>query len=163
MQQYVDVADLNSVLDTLLSCDITERDVDRFGINGQLKVFRLAQFIIEYLLHSQEYLLSLCRNLDMEYKTVWSTLKEKEQCVHELTQEVLILREKVDGHRAMERTQGIQCRYCPKQFRTMHHLAKHHATHHATVKLYPQQYSSPVKSPPASVAGARSFHVDPRM
>ena len=107
VQQYVDVADLNSVIDTLLSCDITERDVDRFGINGQLKVFRLAQFIIEYLLHSQEYLLSLVRNLDLEYKHAWSTLKEKEQCVHELSQEVLVLREKVDAQRVAERNQGI--------------------------------------------------------
>ena len=77
--EHADLAAINSVLDSLVYGEVSERDLARFGSTGPLKLFRLSQLALEYLLHSQEYLLALCRDLDLEYKHTLSSLKHAEQ------------------------------------------------------------------------------------
>ena len=48
--------------------DVDRNDINRMGDENFLKLFRLSQLSIEYLIYSQNYLECLTRTLNLQYK-----------------------------------------------------------------------------------------------
>ena len=64
----IDLRSLEGLLQNITYAKIEREDVENF-INDFIKMFRLAQMSIEYLIYSQNYLEILTQSLDMQYKT----------------------------------------------------------------------------------------------
>ncbi|XP_053311342.1 cilium assembly protein DZIP1 isoform X2 [Spea bombifrons] len=100
-----------------------------------VKLFRLAQLLIEYLLHSQEYLTSCLQTLEQK---VQATLKEKEEIKLKMvkqSEEVKKLKEECKHRKAMIATQQMmitsgansynKCHHCDKAFVNYSYLQGH--------------------------------------
>lgn len=59
--------------------ELDAHDLDRFGEDNYLKLFRLCQMSIEYLIYSQNYLECLTRSLDMQYKNLYEQTRGKRE------------------------------------------------------------------------------------
>ncbi|XP_073520247.1 cilium assembly protein DZIP1 isoform X2 [Phyllobates terribilis] len=105
-----------------------------------LKLFRLAQYTIEYLLHSQEYLTT---NLHTLEEKVQATLTETEQIQVKMvkqTQEVKTLKDECKRRKKIISTQQLmisassgpyqKCQYCEKAFMNASYLQSHITRRH---------------------------------
>ncbi|XP_073425675.1 cilium assembly protein DZIP1 isoform X2 [Dendrobates tinctorius] len=105
-----------------------------------LKLFRLAQYTIEYLLHSQEYLTT---NLHTLEEKVRATLAETEQIQVKMvkqTQEVKTLKDECKRRKKIISTQQMmisasagpyqKCQYCEKAFMNTSYLQSHITRRH---------------------------------
>ncbi|XP_069614140.1 cilium assembly protein DZIP1 isoform X2 [Ranitomeya imitator] len=105
-----------------------------------LKLFRLAQYTIEYLLHSQEYLTA---NLHTLEEKVRATLTETEQIQEKMvkqTQEVKTLKDECKRRKQIISTQQMmisasagpyqKCQYCEKAFMNTSYLQSHITRRH---------------------------------
>ena len=68
MTQQIDLKQLESLLQNITYAQLDREDMDRFGDDNFLKLFKLSQMGIEYLVYTQNYLDCLTRTLDMQYK-----------------------------------------------------------------------------------------------
>ena len=78
--QQVDLRQLEGLLQNITYAKLDRDDMERFGDDTFLKLFRLAQMSIEYLVYTQNYLECLTRTLDLQYKnSIESTKGVREQ------------------------------------------------------------------------------------
>lgn len=64
----VDLAQLEQLLQNLTYANLDREDLERIGDTHFIKLFRLSQMSIEYLIYTQNYLETLTRTLDLHYK-----------------------------------------------------------------------------------------------
>ena len=144
----VDLVKLEGLLDNITYARLDRDDMERFGdeqfATNFLKLFRLSQMSIEYLVYTQNYLECLTRALDMQYKNAYEQTahtKEKiRKCDDQLkrlrtenqikqktlaTYEYLIKIPK-DG----DNSQAVKCKHCPKFFASEQFLKNHYAKRH---------------------------------
>ncbi len=72
----VDLRLLQSILNNITYSKLEEPDLQRFGDATYIKLFRLAQLSIEYLLYTQDYVDRLAKNLEMQYKAAYEEVGE---------------------------------------------------------------------------------------
>lgn len=63
-----DIRTLESYLSNICFANIEEEDVERIGDVNLLKLFRLSQYSLEYLLNCQNYLAHQSQALEYQYK-----------------------------------------------------------------------------------------------
>ena len=64
----VDLATLEQLLQNITYARLDRDDLERLGDSHFIKLFRLSQLSIEYLIYTQNYLETLTRSLDLHYK-----------------------------------------------------------------------------------------------
>ena len=64
----VDLKQLESMLQNLTYAQLDREDMERLGDAHFIKLFRLSQLSIEYLIYTQNYLETLTKSLDLHYK-----------------------------------------------------------------------------------------------
>ncbi len=77
----VDLKQLESLLQNITYAQLDRDDLERLGDQHFIKLFRLSQYSIEYLLYSQSYLESLCKSLDLEYKSTYERTVKTEDAI----------------------------------------------------------------------------------
>jgi len=68
MISQVDLAQLEQLLQNLTYANLDREDLERIGDTHFIKLFRLSQMSIEYLIYTQNYLETLTKTLDLHYK-----------------------------------------------------------------------------------------------
>ena len=71
MKANVEISTLDSLLDNLVFADVSPDELIKLGENVISKLIKIAQFSIEYLLFSQEYVTNCCVMLDSNYKSLY--------------------------------------------------------------------------------------------
>jgi zinc finger protein DZIP1 len=61
----VDLKSLEGLLQNITFAQLDRDDLERLGDQHFIKLFKLSQLSIEYLLYTQSYLESLCKSLDL--------------------------------------------------------------------------------------------------
>uniref|UniRef100_A0A8C5P951 DAZ interacting zinc finger protein 1 n=1 Tax=Leptobrachium leishanense TaxID=445787 RepID=A0A8C5P951_9ANUR len=100
-----------------------------------LKLLRLAQFIIEYLLHSQEYLTASLQTVEKKVQATHSEMEEVKLKTIKQAQEIKTLKEECRHRKKMIATQQLlissgansynKCNYCNKAFLNYSYLQSH--------------------------------------
>jgi zinc finger protein DZIP1 len=72
----VDLRSLESLLQNITYAKVEREDVERFGDDNFVKLFRLSQLSIEYLIYTQNYLECLTKSLDLQYKNTYESTKD---------------------------------------------------------------------------------------
>lgn len=67
LTQTVDLSILQQLLQNLTFAKIDKEDMERMGDAHIVKLFRLAQVSVEYLIYTQNYLMTLIESLDYKY------------------------------------------------------------------------------------------------
>ncbi|XP_023238195.1 zinc finger protein DZIP1L-like [Centruroides sculpturatus] len=107
-------------------CDI-EHEVDRNSVDpNYIKLYKLAQLIIEYLLHSQEYLANVIQNLEEKLKQTLGSLEEEkiarskdQKYINDLKKENKKRKRQLAAQQQYFESlnkQYSQCSHCPKTF-----------------------------------------------
>ncbi|XP_058526521.1 cilium assembly protein DZIP1 isoform X1 [Ochotona princeps] len=99
-----------------------------------LKLIRLAQLTIEYLLHSQEFLTSQLRSLEERLRLSLSEGEQSRKLLHKQAGEIKLLKEECKRRKKMISTQQLmieaktsyfQCHFCDKAFMNQAFLQSH--------------------------------------
>uniref|UniRef100_A0A2K6EZG8 Cilium assembly protein DZIP1 n=1 Tax=Propithecus coquereli TaxID=379532 RepID=A0A2K6EZG8_PROCO len=99
-----------------------------------LKLIRLAQLTIEYLLHSQEFLTSQLRTLEERLRLSHSDSEESKKLISKQAGEIKLLKEECKLRKKMISTQQLmieakasyyQCHFCDKAFMNQAFLQSH--------------------------------------
>ena len=77
----VDLATLEQLLQNITYARLDREDLERLGDAHFIKLFRLSQLSIEYLIYTQNYLETLTRSLDLHYKHSYEETKKIENRV----------------------------------------------------------------------------------
>lgn len=124
-------------------------DIDRMGDSHFIKLFRLSQYSIEYLLYSQNYLESLCKQLDVEYKQNYERTHKVEEAAKKYQTELKLMRKELKLKQKtlstyeylmklpVEQEQDvIKCKRCPKFFLSKQYLQKHYQRQHPEIDFF---------------------------
>ncbi|KAF8563941.1 hypothetical protein P879_03870 [Paragonimus westermani] len=144
----IDIETLQELLSCVAFCDITSEIDIRYVDANLIKLFQLAQLLVEYLLYSQDYLKSTVNALKEENEE----LKSIQQQLAEKTNRLTAVRRECHRRRLLLLAQqqlmdsGPQsyhrCSYCPKAFLNASFLAAHiHRRHSENVHHQPIQQS----------------------
>ena len=79
IQKEIDLRALETLLQNITFAYLDRDDLERLGDAPFIKLFRLAQYSIEYLLYTQNYLESLCKTLDAEYRSTFERARKTEE------------------------------------------------------------------------------------
>ena len=63
------------MLQNITYAQLDREDMERFGDDNFIKLFKLSQMSIEYLVYTQNYLECLTRTLDLQYKNAIESTK----------------------------------------------------------------------------------------
>jgi len=75
----VDLKQLEGLLQNITYAQLDREDLERLGDAHFIKLFKLSQLSIEYLIYTQNYLETLTKTLDMQYKHSYEeTIKVRE-------------------------------------------------------------------------------------
>ena len=145
----VDLKSLETLLQNITFASLDKDDFERLGDSHFLRLFKLTQFSIEYLLYTQNYLESLCKGLDLEYKATFEKADKYEEMVRKYQHEVKMLRKEL---KLKQKTLGtyeylmklppdqeqdvIKCHHCTKFFLSRDYLQKHYSRHHPEIDFY---------------------------
>ncbi|KAI3644200.1 hypothetical protein MP228_010364 [Amoeboaphelidium protococcarum] len=147
IQEKVDITSLQTVLRNLAHCNIENERLDGVDPNF-VKLFKLAQMSIEYLLHSQNYLInkhqssvSNSQGGNGKHKQSLTQLeqesKEKSEQISSLRKEVKALKRTVYAYQLWSKIPGgvnpkqpvvaayFRCKHCPKVFNSEYYLECH--------------------------------------
>ena len=75
----VDIDTLQSVLESIAFADLNVDDLAHYADDHFVKLFRLSQLIIEYLLNVQNALLTYAKDAEDEYSKIEAACKEGER------------------------------------------------------------------------------------
>ena len=68
IEHNVDLRQLEGLLQNITYAELDRDDFERMGDQHFLKLFRLAQMSVEYLIYTQNYLETLTKSLDAHYR-----------------------------------------------------------------------------------------------
>ncbi|KAI8848473.1 Iguana/Dzip1-like DAZ-interacting protein N-terminal-domain-containing protein [Chytridium lagenaria] len=149
LQREVDVETLQRVIENITFCDVESEDL-RYVDPNFIKLFQLSQLIIEYLLHSQDYLsdhreklVEECDILARDLESLRAVHEREDSEVKNLRKENRALRKTIYAYQLMVKvptsTNGggpvtvssyHRCHLCPKVFKSEvyldHHLLRRH-------------------------------------
>ncbi|CAH8590343.1 unnamed protein product [Dicrocoelium dendriticum] len=140
----MDVETLQEVLAPVAFCDITSEIDVQYVDTNVIKLFQLAQLLLEYLLYSQEYLTSTVNSLKSENESLKKQIAGIQQQLSEKTTRLTAVRRECHRRRLLLLAQqqlmdsGPQsyhrCLYCPKAFLNASFLAAHVGRRHPEVE-----------------------------
>lgn len=87
MVAEVDLSTLEQLLQNITYARLDRDDLERLGDAHFIKLFRLSQLSIEYLIYTQNYLETLTRSLDLHYKHTYEETKKVEAKVKKTAME----------------------------------------------------------------------------
>jgi hypothetical protein len=145
-----DVVSLQSVLENITYASLDREDLERFSDSSLIKLFKLSQLSIEYLMHSQNKLYSQAQSLDSQYKETSSRAAAYEDSVKAKEKELVDLKREVQHKRKTLATydfllkqpqtavnlatsksvSAFKCSQCSKHFLNQSFLDKHQARRH---------------------------------
>ncbi|CAH8678676.1 Zinc finger protein dzip1 [Schistosoma haematobium] len=139
----VDIESLQEILSSVTFCDITNEIDTRYVDNNLIKLFQLAQLLVEYLLYSQDYLTTTIDSLKEENNELHKNCDKLKHQLQEKTNRLTATRRECHRRRLLLMAQqqlmdsGPQslhkCIYCPKAFVNASFLATHiHRRHPET-------------------------------
>nr|CAH8874678.1 unnamed protein product [Trichobilharzia regenti] len=140
---HVDIESLQEMLTSVTFCDITSEIDTRYIDTNFIKLFQLAQLLIEYLLYSQDYLTTSLDSLKEQNQELNKKCEKLKQQLQEKTNRLTLTRRECHRRRLLLMAQqelmdsGPQslhkCMYCPKAFVNASFLATHiHRRHPET-------------------------------
>jgi zinc finger protein DZIP1 len=88
----IDLRQLESLLQNLTYAQLDREDLERMGDAHFVKLFRLAQLSIEYLIYTQNYLETLTKTLDMQYKHTYEETEKVRDKIKQQTEENAIMK-----------------------------------------------------------------------
>jgi hypothetical protein len=140
-------------------CDISNSDMDAVDPN-MVKLFKLSQLIIEFLLHSQSCLLKdrqddldRCKVLIESKSDLERDLEKANRDVEDCKREIKSLKKNLFVYELMSKKPGngkgeyYQCQYCPKAFSTLEYRIAHEKRRHPGL-MSPKEFVSPPKLEP---------------
>jgi len=143
IQKEVDLKSLETLLQNITFAYLDRDDLERLGDAPFVKLFRLAQYSIEYLLYTQNYLESLCKTLDVEYRSAYERALKTEEAAKKLQAELKVLRKELKLKQktlstyeylmklpAEQEQEAVKCFHCAKFFLSRDYLARHYQRHH---------------------------------
>ncbi|KAJ3033550.1 Zinc finger protein dzip1, partial [Rhizophlyctis rosea] len=141
----------------------------RYVDQNFLKVFQLAQLIIEYLLHSQDYLADTNRSLTDEnsalkhqFDAICSTCDKQTVELAALKKETRAMRKTLYAYQLMTKVPGgsggrggvvacyHRCEVCPKSFTSQYYLEAHLKRRHPEYVDLPNRHPIPTAAPAAA-------------
>ena len=142
---------VQSVLENITFAHLEPEDLDRFSDSNFLKVFRLSQYCIEYLLFTQNYLEGVARFLDQKYKELSEHVGMLDERAHQqhinmrlLKKELGLKKKTLHTYEYLMQQPGVSqvfdCKYCNKKFRTLAFLREHHYKRHQGIEFHEDLY-----------------------
>ena len=155
------------MLQNITFAQLDRDDLERIGDQHFLKLFKLSQLSIEYLLYTQSYLESLSKALDLQYKSTFEQCHTTEERIKKYQTESSILKKelKMKQHTlstfeyimkmpADEQVRAIFCKRCHRAFREKKYVARHYAKFHAE-QSYELDYASDEEREKGQKAGKK--------
>lgn len=149
LTKEVDLKQLEVLLSNITFATLDKDDLERLGDQHFLKLFRLTQLAIEYLLYTQNYLESLCKALDLEYKQSYEKTVKMEEVMRKYQSELKLIRKELKLKQktlstyeylmklpAEQEQDVIKCKRCHKFFLSKDYLKKHYSRQHPEVDYY---------------------------
>lgn len=129
IQKEIDLKALETLLQNITFAQLERDDLERLGDAHFIKLFRLSQYSIEYLLYTQNYLESLCKTLDVEYRQTYEKTVKTEEAVKKYQSELKLIRKELKLKQKTLSTyeylmklpveqeqEVIKCKHCAKFF-----------------------------------------------
>ena len=145
----VDLLQLESLLQNLTYANLDREDLERLGDTHFIKLFRLSQMSIEYLVYTQNYLETLTKTLDLHYKHAHEEtakirdLIKKQQTENIVLKKELRLKQKTLSTYeyllklpAEQGSEFYKCKQCAKFFISKKFLQKHYGRSHPKTDFY---------------------------
>lgn len=114
-----------------------------------IKLFRLSQLSIEYLIYTQNYLETLTKSLDLHYKHSYEeTSKVRDQIKRQLEENQVLKKEVRLKQKTLSTYEYLlklpsdessfvyKCKHCDKYFVSKKYLQKHYAKAHPNIDFY---------------------------
>ncbi|KAI8921456.1 Iguana/Dzip1-like DAZ-interacting protein N-terminal-domain-containing protein [Entophlyctis helioformis] len=159
----VDVPALQEIMENVTFCDIDAEDL-RYIDPNFVKLFRLAQMMIEYLLHSQDYLADQRAELRQELDELRLIHRQDTESIEALTadsdaakKELRTLRKTLYAYQLVAKLPGgisqntssqavyHRCMHCPKVFSSQQyldaHLQRRHSEHVPVFSQHPARHN----------------------
>lgn len=92
----VDVQELERLLGNITAASLRRDELARYGDDTFLKLFRLSQMSIDYLMYTQNYLEMLTQYLSMQYKNAHESTKNVREKIMKYNNELSTLRHERD-------------------------------------------------------------------
>ncbi|KAJ3156974.1 Zinc finger protein dzip1 [Geranomyces variabilis] len=173
IMKEVDIKALQDIMENLTFCDIDGEDL-RYPDQNIVKLIKLAQLTIEYLLHSQQYLLNHRRALTTQTENLGRNLAQlraehaKQGAeVASLKKETRVLRKSMYAYQLMTKLPGgigqpaptpahgaayYRCPQCEKVFVSQAYVECHLQRRHPESAKPPAPPLKPAEAPPAATA-----------
>jgi zinc finger protein DZIP1 len=160
--QTGDIEMLQTVLENATYSVLDRSDLERFGDAAALKLFKLSQLGVEYLLYIQNTLFSQNEALQESFKSlsdssasIQDTIKSQEKEIQQLKEELIQKRKAVSTYqqilrhpatanvlnKVMVQANAVKCRECGKMFMSESYLEQHVIRRHSQ----PEQKQEDIK------------------
>ena len=123
--------------------------MERLGDTHFIKLFRLSQMSIEYLIYTQNYLETLTKTLDLHYKQsyeetarVRDAIKKQQTEMNILKKELRLKQKTLSTYEYLLKlpsdrgSEFYKCKQCPKYFITKKYLQNHNGRAHTNINFY---------------------------
>ena len=156
-----DIELLQSVLENITYSTLDREDIEKFNDSSMIKMFKLSQLTVEYLMHSQNILYSQSSQLDTKYQNfvnqrriLEEQAKKNEIEINNLKKDVTskrkslstyeyLLRQPAVGamlQRTLAKANSVQCPICSKNFASQNYLDQHMLRRHGTTEASAIKY-----------------------
>lgn len=145
----IDLQTLETLLNNVTYANLDRDDLERLGDQHFVKLFRIAQLTIEYLLYTQDYFQSVNKVLDVKGREWYTQAKEletrlraKQEEMRAMKKELKIKQKTLGTYEYLLRLPAeheqdvIKCRHCPKFFLSKAYLQKHYQRHHPQMDFF---------------------------
>jgi zinc finger protein DZIP1 len=95
LQKELDLQTLESLLNNITYANLDRDDLERLGDQHFVKLFRIAQLTIEYLLYTQDYFQSVNKVLDVKGREWYNQAKELENRVRAKHEELKAMKKEL--------------------------------------------------------------------
>lgn len=125
----VDLKQIENLLQNITYASLERDDLERLGDAHFIKLFKISQMSIEYLLYTQSYLESLCKSLDLQYKHTYDKTSKVEDQMRKYQVELKTLKKELQLKQKTLSTyeylmklpndqeqKVIKCKHCHKFF-----------------------------------------------
>lgn len=139
----IDIYTLQENIDHITYCNIEAELDTRMMDPNFIKLFKLSQFMIEYLVHSQGYLTDVIANIENQLNTALNQNEEFKKQNEKTQKELIEVKKENKKRKKMIETQQTlmsvtsanyhQCAFCSKVFLNVNYLQAHMTRRHPDV------------------------------